>query len=709
MPRARARRGRGRGRVRRAVATGGRDRRHRVEQGILGGASSSAGGGSRSTRTCRSRARSRAESRSGRSRRARWPDSCGIERRFAISGWVALPLRTPAGVRGALHLSFRHDRGAERAGAARGCRPSSRSARRRSSAAGCSTRSRLCAGARTASSSMTAALSNAADPRGRREGRRRRDRRCAGGVRDRARDRRRGAPARANSSRGSATRTRASSPGSRCRSTSRHPGTARSSAGCPRSTSPLDDVRAAIPGVTEVMELAEHDVVPLRPARRRPPGERAARPVLGGAATGCPPRSGGSSRPSPARRLRRSTARARSSPSRRSRRRFSAAFSPRRCRASKACSSPPATCRAPRARRRRRLVRRDSAARTDSSGSWSGDVVGKGVQAAATMAQLRNALRAFSLDRMKPSSTMTRLNRLAEEVMETAFATVSTSVVDADAGVCRYHVRGPPAAARRVPRRPRRAPGGRARVAARRGTGHEVHAGRRRAAGRHGARPLHRRPGRASRASRSTRGSTICGRPFSTGRASPSSSSSTSSQRLVGERASGATTSRSWRCACSPSRREPLHLRVPSDIGSLDLVRDALRSWLAGARAEPLRRPRRRARRLGGVCELDRARRRTRAGRTWTCELTCTDSRMRIVDRGHRALGPSDGASRTGGSGSGSSTPRCPLSTSTSGEHGHARDAREDARLRKLEAHDRNPRARIPVERRAFMSPRRSR
>ena len=32
-----------------------------------------------------------------------------------------------------------------------------------------------------------------------------------------------------------------------------------------------------------------------------------------------------------------------------------------------------------------------------------GDVVGKGVQAAATMAQLRNGLRAFSLDRLKPA------------------------------------------------------------------------------------------------------------------------------------------------------------------------------------------------------------------------------------------------------------------------------------------------------------------
>jgi GAF domain-containing protein/anti-sigma regulatory factor (Ser/Thr protein kinase) len=73
-----------------------------------------------------------------------------------------------------------------------------------------------------------------------------------------------------------------------------------------------------------------------------------------------------------------------------------------------------------------------------------GDVVGKGVHAAATMSQLRNALRAFSLDRMKPSSTLARLNRLAEEVLETAFATVVYAVVDPEALVCRFTSAGHP-------------------------------------------------------------------------------------------------------------------------------------------------------------------------------------------------------------------------------------------------------------------------
>jgi serine phosphatase RsbU (regulator of sigma subunit)/anti-sigma regulatory factor (Ser/Thr protein kinase) len=73
-----------------------------------------------------------------------------------------------------------------------------------------------------------------------------------------------------------------------------------------------------------------------------------------------------------------------------------------------------------------------------------GDVVGKGVQAAATMAQLRNALRAYSLERMKPSSTVARLNRLAEEVVETTFATMVYVVLDPERGVCRFTSAGHP-------------------------------------------------------------------------------------------------------------------------------------------------------------------------------------------------------------------------------------------------------------------------
>ncbi|MFO7572762.1 MAG: SpoIIE family protein phosphatase [Gaiellaceae bacterium] len=73
-----------------------------------------------------------------------------------------------------------------------------------------------------------------------------------------------------------------------------------------------------------------------------------------------------------------------------------------------------------------------------------GDVVGKGVHAAASMGQLRNALRALSLDRMRPAAVMARLNRLAEEVFDTTFATVVYAVVDPVARLCRFTSAGHP-------------------------------------------------------------------------------------------------------------------------------------------------------------------------------------------------------------------------------------------------------------------------
>ena len=73
-----------------------------------------------------------------------------------------------------------------------------------------------------------------------------------------------------------------------------------------------------------------------------------------------------------------------------------------------------------------------------------GDVVGKGVQAAASMAQLRNAIRAFSVDRLKPSSVLVRLNRLADEVLDTSFATLAYLALEPDTGTCRLSSAGHP-------------------------------------------------------------------------------------------------------------------------------------------------------------------------------------------------------------------------------------------------------------------------
>jgi serine phosphatase RsbU (regulator of sigma subunit)/anti-sigma regulatory factor (Ser/Thr protein kinase) len=73
-----------------------------------------------------------------------------------------------------------------------------------------------------------------------------------------------------------------------------------------------------------------------------------------------------------------------------------------------------------------------------------GDVVGKGVQAAATMAQLRNATRAFSLERLKPASVLVRLNRLADEMLDTSFATLAYLWLDPVTRVCRMSSAGHP-------------------------------------------------------------------------------------------------------------------------------------------------------------------------------------------------------------------------------------------------------------------------
>jgi GAF domain-containing protein/anti-sigma regulatory factor (Ser/Thr protein kinase)/PAS domain-containing protein len=74
-----------------------------------------------------------------------------------------------------------------------------------------------------------------------------------------------------------------------------------------------------------------------------------------------------------------------------------------------------------------------------------GDVVGKGVIAAAAMAQLRNALRVYALDGLKPSSVLSRLGDLARTV-GMPFATVQYMVIDYERGTCRYASAGHPPA-----------------------------------------------------------------------------------------------------------------------------------------------------------------------------------------------------------------------------------------------------------------------
>ncbi len=210
-----------------------------------------------------------------------------------------------------------------------------------------------------------------------------------------------------------------------------------------------------------------------------------------------------------------------------------------------------------------------------------GDVVGKGVQAAATMAQLRNGLRAFSLDRMKPSSTLTRLNRLAEEVMETAFATVVYVVIDGDARVCRYASAGhpPPLVAY---------PDGRV-AFLEEGRGLPLGAGTDTRYTQEivdlpvGTILVLYTDGLVERRGESIdEGLDRLRLGVLEGPREPEQLVEHLLQRLVGtgERGDDIALLAVRLLAVAP---QPLHLRVPSDIRSLGLVRDVMRSWLAGA------------------------------------------------------------------------------------------------------------------------------
>ncbi|MET8044181.1 SpoIIE family protein phosphatase [Micromonospora sp. NPDC005215] len=73
-----------------------------------------------------------------------------------------------------------------------------------------------------------------------------------------------------------------------------------------------------------------------------------------------------------------------------------------------------------------------------------GDVVGKGVQAAAAMGQLRNALRAYLLEGYDPGEALTRLNRLVGSTDGRSFATVVCLLSNPRTGRLRYASAGHP-------------------------------------------------------------------------------------------------------------------------------------------------------------------------------------------------------------------------------------------------------------------------
>jgi len=210
-----------------------------------------------------------------------------------------------------------------------------------------------------------------------------------------------------------------------------------------------------------------------------------------------------------------------------------------------------------------------------------GDVVGKGVQAASTMGQLRNALRAFSLDRMKPSSTIARLNRLAEEVVETAFATVVYAVLDPDARVCRITSAGhPPMLVVYPDRRVELVEGGR---------GLPLGAGRDTTYRQEvlelpvGSVLLLYTDGLVERRGRTIdEGLAELERAAIDAPREPEQFLEHLLTRMVGEEERGDDIALLAVRLLAVAPR-PLRLQVPSDNDSLDLVRDVVRAWVAGA------------------------------------------------------------------------------------------------------------------------------
>src|SRR5205823_3624626 len=80
-----------------------------------------------------------------------------------------------------------------------------------------------------------------------------------------------------------------------------------------------------------------------------------------------------------------------------------------------------------------------------------GDVVGHGLQAAATMGQLRNAVRAYALEQSSPADIVARLNTFVATFREGEFSTIFVGRVDLEAGTLEYTNAGHPPPLLRAP------------------------------------------------------------------------------------------------------------------------------------------------------------------------------------------------------------------------------------------------------------------
>jgi anti-sigma regulatory factor (Ser/Thr protein kinase) len=84
------------------------------------------------------------------------------------------------------------------------------------------------------------------------------------------------------------------------------------------------------------------------------------------------------------------------------------------------------------------------ALRDGHAGIAIGDVVGHGLDAAARMARLQNALRAYALEGLRPSLVLERMNGFAREVTGGPMATVLYGVIDPEEGRLRLATAGHP-------------------------------------------------------------------------------------------------------------------------------------------------------------------------------------------------------------------------------------------------------------------------
>lgn len=73
-----------------------------------------------------------------------------------------------------------------------------------------------------------------------------------------------------------------------------------------------------------------------------------------------------------------------------------------------------------------------------------GDVVGRGIEAAAQMAHLQSAVRAYALEGLRPSLVLERMNGFVHELERRGTATLLLAIVDADAETVRIASAGHP-------------------------------------------------------------------------------------------------------------------------------------------------------------------------------------------------------------------------------------------------------------------------